>query len=50
MAVQRLLSKARQLWAPAGIVVLLVCRGWSAEPEHKATSAETTATSWCGRH
>ena len=43
MAVQRLLSTARQFSAPAAIVLSLVCHAWSAEPEQKTTSAETTA-------
>ena len=43
MAAQCLLSTVRRLLAPAAIVVFLVCRGWSAEPEQKAASAETTA-------
>jgi hypothetical protein len=42
MAVQRLLSAVRRLVAPAAIVVLLVCRGWSAELAHQAPPAETT--------
>ena len=45
MAIQHLLSTVRRLWAPAAIVVLLVCRGWSAAPEPKKTPANTTAAS-----
>ena len=44
MAARRLISTIRQFSAPAGLVLLLVCRGWSAEPTQNATSAETTAT------
>ena len=41
MIAQGPLSRVRQFLAPAGIVILLACRGWAAGPEQKATSAET---------